>query len=266
MNAYDAAIAQLAIDWPTDKYPAMNNLGRMLIEDLRSKGKDIDDNARDILSPTGAQGRRFRGDFTDLFAPSEAATAPAEKPADGPSPEERQRAARIIEQTGVTEAEALTRARRAIAFETGEPFKANRADIDNMSVAELKAYIAAGGELPDEELTLDQRAIRGGDLTEEEAAEVFTPIFAAQEARARAAKEARERAPFEEQRSGDIRRDLSRGYTQDEAEARHPWTDYTQGRGEKPTSETDALKAQLRAMPRDAMGLTSPDADGEGGE
>jgi hypothetical protein len=61
------------------------------------------------------------------------------------------RAARIIEATGVSEAEAMNRARRASAAEGGEPFPATQEEIDAMSVAEFKAYYDAGGELPTDE-------------------------------------------------------------------------------------------------------------------
>ncbi|HJP89160.1 MAG TPA: hypothetical protein VJ850_09015 [Candidatus Limnocylindrales bacterium] len=172
----------------------------------------------------------------------------------------RQRAARIIEATGVTEVEAMARARRAIAVETGEAYVATQADIDLMSSAELMDYVKAGGALP-EDAPEDLNPMLGKrDLTEQEVADMLVQYDAEHEGGVLARKH---KADVQQAREAQAKRlGEVHGYTPEQAERAVAGMTEEQLGFAAPTpsaakAERDALIAQMRATPPEEAGFRS---------
>lgn len=195
---YEAAFAEVDRLYPVDQVPALNWIAREQIQVAQKAGQPVPHEFRPIRSST-SRTPAPTAETRDRFDLERAV---------------RNSAAKLIEQGHTVELAELN-ARRAIAYERNEPFVATQADVNAMTAAEVKEYVANGGELPDDDPADVNPFSR--DLSDDEVAEAL----AEQDARLQGGVLARKARHAIDERRADHAKWLVRehGYTPEQADA-----------------------------------------------
>jgi hypothetical protein len=168
-----------------------------------------------------------------------------------------ERTARIIELTGVSQAEALFRAERAIAVERDEPTPFR--PVEDMSIPELKAYIADPANRVASEAWLKGKSVEEHEADRQESDEWADGLTERMQAKA-AARGSRQKAEFA--REASIAEMVKAGVSREVAQGMAPSLESLLAAS--PPVKTQAEKdAEFRSALQQALDLDAAIKDGQ---